>query len=169
MILFIIGPVRYNPGQCASLSRDDSEDKAISENIIKARKRWGQIHRLLSRDQAQPKTMARFYLAVVQAVLLHGSETWVLSQCQLQRLEHFHARCARHISHRNIHPLADGTWEHPHMTEVLDLCGISTIQTYIAKRKTNLLSRYAEPHSTLYHHCLVAPTNYVRGHHLTWW
>jgi hypothetical protein len=35
--------------------------------------------------------MARFYLAVVQAKLLYGSETWALSKHQLDHLEQFHA------------------------------------------------------------------------------
>jgi hypothetical protein len=33
---------------------------------------------ILSSDGADSKTMARFYLAVVQAKLLYGSKTWVL-------------------------------------------------------------------------------------------
>jgi hypothetical protein len=83
--------------------------------------------------------MARFYLAVVQAKLLYGAETWVLSQSLLRRLESFHARCARTLAHRPIHRNADGTWEHPHTDEVLERCGLSPISTYIAKRKTRLL------------------------------
>ena len=46
--------------------------------------------------------MAHFYLAVVQAKLLYGSETWVLTEHLLKRLEHFHARCAPSIAHHPI-------------------------------------------------------------------
>jgi hypothetical protein len=49
------------------------------------------MYRILSSDGADSKTMARFYLAVVQAKLLYGSKTWVLSRRLLDRLEHFHA------------------------------------------------------------------------------
>jgi hypothetical protein len=49
------------------------------------------MYHILSSDGADSKTMARFYLAVVQAKLLYGSETWVLSRRLLDCLEHFHA------------------------------------------------------------------------------
>jgi hypothetical protein len=97
--------------------------------------------------------MARFYLAVIQAKLLYGSETWVLSQHTLKRLESFHNRCAHIIAHHPIHPLPDGTWEYPPTEEVLDFCGLSDISTYIAWHKTRLLNRYAEPESPLYNLC----------------
>jgi hypothetical protein len=109
---------------------------------------------ILRADNASPKVMARFYMAVVQAILLYGSESWVISKGSLRRLETFHARCARHMAHRHICKLPDGTWEHPPTAEVLDLCGLSPISTYIAARKTTLLTSYAREHSSLYQQCL---------------
>jgi hypothetical protein len=53
------------------------------------------LYHILSSDGADSKTMARFYLAMVQAKLLYGSETWVLSRRLLDRLKHFHARSMR--------------------------------------------------------------------------
>ena len=38
------------------------------------------LQHILSAVGADPRTMAHFYLAVVQAESLFGSETWVLSQ-----------------------------------------------------------------------------------------
>ena len=111
---------------------DNADDAAINYNITKATKTWWRMHRILSRDTADSRVMGRFYLAVVQAQLLYGSETWVISQHALKRLESFHRRCARAIAHRHIRQLADGTWEHPPMEEVLDFCGLSDISTYIA-------------------------------------
>ena len=73
------------------LSRDDCDNKAVTKNIQKAARQWGQISRLLKRETAEPKVMARFYLAIIQAILLYGSETWVLTTRLLQHLEHFHA------------------------------------------------------------------------------
>jgi hypothetical protein len=46
---------------------------------------------ILRADNASPKDMARFYMAVVQAILLSGSESWVISKGTLRRLETFHA------------------------------------------------------------------------------
>jgi hypothetical protein len=42
-----------------------------------------------------PTVAAKFYLAVVQAVLLYGSETWVTSPQVMAQLEGFHIRAWR--------------------------------------------------------------------------
>ena len=62
------------------ISADDWDDKAVSYNIKKVTKAWYGLQHILSASGADPCTMACFYLAVVQAKLLFGSETWVLSQ-----------------------------------------------------------------------------------------
>jgi hypothetical protein len=45
-------------------------------------------------DNTPPKVGAKFYKAVVQSVLLYGSETWNLTTTALTRLEGFHIRAA---------------------------------------------------------------------------
>ena len=60
---------------------------------------YSQAHSSLDplRLQAQnvpPRVAAKFYIAVVQAVLLYGSKTWVLSATALASLEGFHIRAA---------------------------------------------------------------------------
>jgi hypothetical protein len=151
------------------LSADDTDNAAVSLNISKATRSWFGMYRILSFDGADSRTMARFYLAVVQAQLLFGSETWVLSRRLLDRLERFHARCARYMAHRHIRHLPDGTWEYPPTSEVLDSCGLSTIETYIAKRKTTLLHNYAQSHSALYRRCITSTPIGSGAHRQMWW
>ncbi len=45
---------------------------------------------MLRGENVMPQVAARFYKAVVQAVLLYGSKTWNLSASALARLEGFH-------------------------------------------------------------------------------
>jgi hypothetical protein len=90
------------------------------------------MHRVLSRDTADHHVMGRFYLAVVQAQLLYGSETWVISKRAVKPLESFQNRCAHTIAHHPICRLPDGTWEYPPTEQVLNICGLSDISTYIA-------------------------------------
>jgi hypothetical protein len=87
----------------------------------------------------------------------------------LTRLERFHARCARYMAHCHIHRLPDGTWEYPPTSEVLDSCGLSTIETYIAKRKTTLLNHYAQSHSALYRRCITSTPIGSGAHRQMWW
>ena len=151
------------------LAADDQDDIAISHNLAKARNTWGRLRPILAANGATPKIMARFYLAIVQAILLYGSETWVLSKRDLGRLEAFHKRCARNIAHRPITRQLDGTWIHPPTQEILQICHLSPIQTYIAKRKTTLLSRYACD-SPLYRECRARIVSHISSsRNLLWW
>ena len=147
----------------------DRDEAAVSYNITKASKVWFGMYRVLSYDGANAHTMARFYLAVVQAKLLYGSETWVLSQRTLDRLERFHARCARHVTRRHMRPLPDGTWEYPPTDEVLSQCGLSPIATYIAKRKTTLLNKCARPFSGLCQQCIASTPIGSGARRQMWW
>ena len=79
--------------------------------------------------------MGYFYKAVVQAILLYGSETWVLTNFQLKRLRSFHARVARYLTGRHIRQNEDGTWVHPPTADVLEEAGLETIDEYIKRRR----------------------------------
>jgi hypothetical protein len=151
------------------LSQDASDSVAISMNIKKTQARWGRLYRVLSAEGATPRVMARFYLAIVQSVLLYGSESWVLSTRDSKRLERFHARCARYMSHRHLRQLPDGSWSHPHTAAILEICGLSPISTYIAKRKTTLLHNYVQPSCALYRICLQSASSVAGRQRLVWW
>jgi hypothetical protein len=67
-------------------------------NLCKARKSWARISCILARDGATPRVSGMFYKAVVQSILLFGSETWVMTNPMLKALESFHRRVARWIA-----------------------------------------------------------------------
>ena len=150
------------------LQANDLDHEAIMARLKQARACWGRIYRLLNQDGIRAQTMARFYLAIVQAVLLFGAETWVISKRDLRLLESFHARCARHMAKMHIRCLPSGDWVYPETSVVLDICGLSPIQTLIARRKTTLL-HYAKDHSPLYEACLCSPKVASPAHRLVWW
>ena len=52
---------------------------AVFRNIWRARQVWGRLGKLLRREGADPIISSKFYLAVVQAVLIFGSETWLVT------------------------------------------------------------------------------------------
>ena len=81
---------------------DWSENKlpAVLCNIKKARQAWGRHRKLLSREGAEPEVLEKFLRAVVQAVLLFGAETWVLTEPMMQRLEGAHVSFLCRITHK---------------------------------------------------------------------
>ena len=101
--------------------------------------------------------MGFFYKAVVQAVLLYGSESWVLSDGFLARLNAFHHRIACNITGLwgRPDPRDPDEWIYPDMEMVLEKAGLHSIETYIQKRKHTVLTNYVQPHSLWYRSCLA--------------
>ena len=75
------------------LAMDDVDMQAVRANLKKARKSWRMLSRLLRSE--------KFYKAVVQAVLLYGSESWALTESQLRCLHGFHIRAAYRMTKVN--------------------------------------------------------------------
>ena len=69
------------------LVQDDDDIQAIRAQLRKTRGTWAHVGQVLRVENAPPRIAAKFYKALVQAVLLHGSETWVLSTAALASLE----------------------------------------------------------------------------------
>ena len=76
------------------LAQDDDDAQAIRQQLRKARGVWARVGQVLRGENTTPRVAAKFYKAVVQAILLYGSETWNLSKTALARLEGFHIRAA---------------------------------------------------------------------------
>ena len=58
---------------------DDFDLEACVRNIDRANAKWGQIAKVLYRDGVSTPLFSRFDLGTVTTVLLHGSDTWVVS------------------------------------------------------------------------------------------
>jgi hypothetical protein len=114
------------------LSEDDEDLPACIRNIDRARSKWKAVSKVLKRDGAsqrsftrfylvimgavllygsdtwvgtphtRTKSFARFYLVIVSTVLFYGSDTWVVTKRMETLLSSFHNRCARHITKRFI-------------------------------------------------------------------
>ena len=57
------------------LMAGDDDWLAVVEKLVKERKSWGQLLRVLSREGADLKVSGNYYKAVSQAVLLFGAKT----------------------------------------------------------------------------------------------
>ena len=82
------------------LTATDKNLLAVVGKLRKARRSWGRLARVLSREGADPKVSRAFYIAVTQAVLLFGSETWVLTERMENSLDSLQSRVAQKITGR---------------------------------------------------------------------
>ena len=61
------------------ISAADDDWPAVVRNLYRARAVWRRMTCILSRERAAPRVSGFFLMATVQAVLLFGSETWVVT------------------------------------------------------------------------------------------
>ena len=69
------------------LYKTDDDWPDMRQNIIHARSVWERLGTLLRWEGADTKVLESFYGAVVQKILLYGSETWVLLTSMTKRIE----------------------------------------------------------------------------------
>jgi hypothetical protein len=120
--------------------QNDSDYGAIRYNIAKAQGKCRMFSRILAREGAKPKVMGKFYKAVVQSVLLYGSETWCLTLSQYDTLNAFHVSAARRISglHFEFNPVTE-SGNRPAAARALDRAGLLPLITYLRRRRTSIL------------------------------
>ena len=106
------------------LTAGDDDWLAVVGNLGKARKSWGRLYWILSREGADPKVSGNFYKAVDQAVLLFGAETWVLTHRMEKALDRFQSRVARRLTGKHPWRRKDGSCDYPPLEEALGEAGI---------------------------------------------
>ena len=56
------------------LSQNDDDIQAVRSQLRKARGTWARVGQVLRRENAPPRVSTKFYKAIVQSVLLYGSD-----------------------------------------------------------------------------------------------
>ena len=91
--------------------------------------------------------MARFYLATIQAVLLYGTDSWVVSHRSMQELDNFHKRAVQHMTGKDIRKVASGEWHYPDHNALLHCCALWPMSVSIQRRR-GTLREYMEKHKS---------------------
>jgi hypothetical protein len=109
--------------------------QAIRAKLWKVCATWAQVRQVLWSKNASPHVNATFYKAIVLIILLYGSKTWVLSRTALAHLEGFHICAAYRMV--KMHKPKWGprrVWIYPRLVDVLQECGMKTMEEYIGIR-----------------------------------
>ena len=120
------------------LTATDDDWPAVAGNLKKARQSWGRLARVLGRESADPKVSRTFYIAVTQAVLLFGSETWVLTSRMEKALDNFHSKVAQKLKGRQPRRGKYGTWYYPLLEGAMKEAGIVRIRMSILQRQNTV-------------------------------
>ena len=122
------------------ISFDDTDVQAVASNLMKARKSWARVSKVLRAENAAPRVCGLFFKATVQAILLYGSETWNLTPTALRTLEGFHIRAARRMAGLMPTKGANNQWTYPGSETVLEKAGLHTIEHFIDVRRQTIAS-----------------------------
>ena len=148
------------------LSYNNSDTPAIRRNLKRARQVWGRISTVIAKDSVPAPIAGMFYQAVVTAVLLYGSETWVVPPHDLRALEGFHVEAARRIT--GMRPTKRGeTWVYPKSVSVLQAARVRTIGEYIADCRRNILRTIAD--RPILEECRGVERRRGSPPHIYWW
>ncbi len=122
----------------------------------------------VTRENTAPRIAAKFYKAVVQAVLLYGSKTWNLTKSALARLEGFHIRTAYKMAREHWPKKgANREWVYPKTADVLEECGMVTIAAYIQScRQTIAMYVATRP---VFEACMKSEQRGGSMPHQWWW
>ena len=99
---------------------------------------------ILVREGEYRRTTGRFYVVVVQAVLLFGSETWVVTPRLEKALAGFHHRAVQWMAGMGPESQLYRTWVYPPIGEALEMLGLDEIGVYIDRRQ-NTVAQYIAP------------------------
>ena len=107
------------------LAQDDDDVQAIRNQIRRARGTWARLGQVLKGENTSPRVSASFYKAIIQSVLLYGSETWNVTKTALKQLEGFHIRAAYRMAIVNKPKRgSNNTWTYPRTKDVLAECRV---------------------------------------------
>ena len=120
-------------GQVLTVGDDDW--LAVVDNLDKARKSWGRLSRILSREGADQKVSRHFYKAVAQAVLLFGAETWVITPRMDRALDSFQHRVARRLTGRQTRRRGGGSWAYPPLEEEMGEADFEGVRKSVTRRQ----------------------------------
>ena len=88
----------------------DKDWPVVVGNLYESQKIWARLSRIMRREGDSLRVLGVFFKAVVQALLLFGSETCVITPFIFRDLGGFQHRVARRITERQPQQKVDGSW-----------------------------------------------------------
>jgi hypothetical protein len=150
------------------LAQDDDDIQANRTQLWKTCTTRAWVGQVLQSKNVSPHVAAIFYKAVVQAILLYGSKTWVLSWRALAHLEGFHIRAAYRMGKMHKPKWGPGrTWIYPWLVDVFQECGLKTMEEYIGIRLQTIVVYVAT--RLILNKCRQGKQNRGAAPRLWWW
>ena len=151
------------------INDDDNDSICIQQNLQRARGKWNRLAKILKREGADAIIMSRFYLTVVQAVLLYGADSWTVKKKDLLKLRSFHRRATRYMTGKHIRKKGEEEWDYPDHEILLKKCRLFPIDVYLERRRGTLREYLTTYRSNLLDQALKTKTDCRNTHRVLWW
>ena len=126
------------------IARDGSDSEAVHARVESGSKAFGALRGcIFATSEVSSAAKRAVYEAVVLSITLYGSETWSLTESQLQRLRVTHAHHLQVMSHVSHTRMWD---EHISTQELGRRLGLESIDTYVTRRQLASCAGWATPH-----------------------
>ena len=149
------------------LATEDDNWSSVVHNLRRARQKWARLTHILIREGADAQTSGQIYLAVVQSVLMYGSETWVLTPRMKRVFGGFHHRVDLRLTGRQPWKGRDGGWVYPPMEDAMAEVGLQELETYVSCHQ-NTVAQYIAT-TTIIDLCLGAKWKPGERVSMRWW
>ena len=94
---------------------------------------------ILGKEGADAQIPGTLFKAVVKAVLLFGSEMWVLTPHTVRTMRVLQHRVSRRLTGKQLRQLPGGGWEYPPLGEAMWDAGLEEVKEYILQRKNTVI------------------------------
>ena len=121
---------------------------AVVNKFSRARKVWSRMLRILSKEGASPKVSAFFFKAVIQSVLLFGSDNWAVTPGMGKALGGVQTQVDRQLTGRLPRRTPDRRWRYTLAETARDEAEFLTMEEYIRWRQ-NTVAQYIATRSLL--------------------
>ena len=91
------------------------------------------MYSVLRREGSDARTLGRIYVTVVQAVMIYGSETWVITPYIGRVLGGFHHRVACRLTGRQPWRGQGGGWVYLLLEDAIAEAGLMEVDTYVSR------------------------------------
>ena len=126
----------------------DDDWPEVVRNLSQARAVWKRMTRILSREGTELQVSVFFFKAVVQVVLLFGSETWVVTPPYGQSTGGFQDQVAQQLTGRLTQQKTERKWEYTLAATAREEAGFQMMEQYI-RRLQSTVAQYIATRSLL--------------------
>ena len=109
------------------MTAGDDDWPAVAGNLKKARRSWGRLSRILTREGATARISGMFFKSVIQQILLFGAETWVVTPRMEKALSGFIHGAARRLTGRQARRAFNGKWYYLSLEGAMKEAGLTEV------------------------------------------